>query len=80
MHPTDKALRLAADLQHQVMASEWDSSTATGSRDVKLAIVHTRQDIVQIYSMLVSIHRSITNYGRALVVLFVVLIAATILS
>lgn len=80
MHPTDRAVQQATDLQHKVMASEHDSSTSADSRNVKVAIIHTRQDIVLAYSILVSTHRSITNYGRAIVGLFLVLIAATILS
>lgn len=62
--PTRDAVERATQLQFGSFSEGMESRTPAEERDVAVAIVHTRQDVVLIYSMLVDCHRQSVNISR----------------
>ena len=62
--PTRDAMERASRLQFGSFSEGVESRTSAEERDVAVAIVHTRQDVVLIYSMLVDCHRQSVNISR----------------
>lgn len=76
--PTKKANAAASALQWTVIRDEYDSTTTASERDVAVATVHGRQDLVLIYSMLTDNHRQLVTVSRGVwvAVFFLFLILA----
>jgi hypothetical protein len=70
--PTRDAQRRAGALQLGSFNEAWESRTQADERAVAVATVHTRQDIVLIYSMLVDCHRQSVTISRGVWALVVV--------
>ena len=62
--PTREAIERAAALQRGSFNEGDESHTEANERDVAVATVHARQDIVLIYSMLVDCHRQAVTVSR----------------
>lgn len=62
--PTQEAMARAGTLQGMSRSEGFDSDTHADERAVAVAVVHTRQDVVLLYSMLVDCHRQSVNISR----------------
>lgn len=70
--PTRDAMARAGALQQGSFSEAFDSRTEADEHAVAIATVHTRQDVVLIYSMLVDCHRQGVNVSRGVWALVVV--------
>lgn len=70
--PTREAMARAAALQSMSLSEGYESRTEADERAVAVAVVHTRQDVVLLYSMLVDCHRQSVNVSRGVWALVIV--------
>jgi hypothetical protein len=80
--PTVRAWRRAGEQQQMAFNEGFTSPTSAEERDVAVAIVHTRQDVVLICSMLNSVHDQLVTISRGIWILcaIVVVMGAAALS
>lgn len=69
LFPTQKAMQKAGELQYGAFSEGTESETLADERAVAVATVHTRQDLVLVYSMLTDCHRQLVTISRGVWVL-----------
>jgi hypothetical protein len=80
--PTSKAWEVAYGVQKRTAADEMVSTTEANERDVAVATVHGRQDLILIASMQAALHDQLVIISRgvwALVALGLVLVLGRLL-
>ena len=72
LDPTGDAIKRATHLQMGSLNEGVESKTLADERAVAVATVHTRQDLILIYSMLVDCHRQAVTISRGVWALVVI--------